>query len=285
MNEALLAQLQAAQEDLDPQFKTLRAATGALKRAVKLAGEDKLDALSMQKALVKLHEAAEPLDSRPMQQAVAAFASQTQAGLDALAFEFARDLKEVFEQRGQTVSGLPPTLVVDSLVLQIDAGARKARWFYGKEALTRPIPLSIKNLLKAYDQQHKRIVRREINVADFMQELYTAWEQVVAKRERRPPGVRVSIIETYSQITLNRQTNRFWNSPSRRTFVDYDRPLFVRDLVLAQAAPIVAVEGKTYHLRFSVATKNQAGSAARSLWLPQSALDGEYIADITFEKV
>jgi hypothetical protein len=31
------------------------------------------------------------------------------------------------------------------------------------------------------------------------------------------------------------------------------------------------------------ATKSQADSAQRSIWLPVSALDGEYYADLTFQ--
>jgi hypothetical protein len=56
----------------------------------------------------------------------------------------------------------------------------------------------------------------------------------------------------------------------------------VRDLVLAQAAPTVEADGKTLHLRLGVATKSQADSPMRSIWLPQSALDGEYYSDLTF---
>ena len=59
MNEQLLAQIQIAQETIDPQFKALRAATTALRNARKLAAEDRHDALAMQKALVKLQQANE----------------------------------------------------------------------------------------------------------------------------------------------------------------------------------------------------------------------------------
>ena len=93
MNSELLDKLQAAQQAIDPQYKMLHTATGMLKRAVKLAGEERLDAIAMHKLLAKLEEAAAPLDSQPVNDAVAAFVAQTQHGLDALAFEFARDLK------------------------------------------------------------------------------------------------------------------------------------------------------------------------------------------------
>lgn len=282
MNPALLSQLQTAQSSLEPQYHALHSAVAALKRAAALANEETLDAIAMHKHLVKLQEAAAALGDPTLDSAVAAFAEQTQHGLDALAFEFARDLKHVFERRGQEVHGRPPTLVVDSLALHIDMGARKAQWFYGKEALTSPIPLSINAIVKAYDQQTKSIVQRSIDVPAFVAELYQAWQDQLAKRQKAPAGKRINIVEVYSQVTLNRQSPRFWNSPARSTFKDYERAHFVRDLVLAQAAPTVQADGKTQHLRLGVATKSQADNPMRSIWPPQSALDGEYYSDLTF---
>jgi len=282
MNPALLAHLQTAQLTLDPQYQSLHEAIAALKRAVALANDETLDAIAMHKHLARLEEAAARLDDPTLAAAVAAFAQQTEHGLDALAFEFARDLKHVFEQRGQTVEGRPPTLVVDSLALHIDMGARKAQWFYGKEALTSPIALSINAIVKAYDQQNKAIVLRSIDVPAFMAELHKAWQDSLAKRQRPPAGKRINVVEVYSQMTLNRQSPRFWNSPARSNFRDYERAHFVRDLVLAQAAPTVEADGEMLHLRLGVATKSQADSPARSIWLPQSALDGEYYSDLTF---
>jgi hypothetical protein len=282
MNSALLAQLQAAQSTLDPQYQALHAASAALKRASALASEETLDAIAMHKHLARLEEAAARLDDPILHAAVAAFAQQTQHGLDALAFEFARDLKDVFERRGQTVEGRPPTLVVDSLALHIDMGARKAQWFYGREALTSPIALSLNAIVKAYDQQTKAVMQRSVDVPAFVAELYKAWKDQLAKRQKAPAGKRINIVEVYSQVTLNRQSARFWNSPARSNFKDYERAHFVRDLVLAHAAPTVEAEGRIQHLRLGVATKSQADSPARSIWLPQTALDGEYYSDLTF---
>ena len=169
-------------------------------------------------------------------------------------------------------------------MLQIDVAVRKARWFYGKEALTRPIPLSISNILKAYDRQRRAVMQRETDVYAFMTELHTAWQQLIDARSRQPAGGRINIIETYSKVILNLQAARFWNAPSRRTFKDYDRPHFVRDLVYAQDAPTTVVDGITYHLRLGVATKSQADNPQRSIWLPNGPLDGEYYSDVMFDK-
>jgi hypothetical protein len=282
MNSALLSQLQAAQSSLEPQYHALHSAVAALKRAAALASEETLDAIAMHKHLAKLQEAAAALNDPTLDNAVAAFAAQAQHGLDSLAFEFARDLKHVFERRGQAVQGRPPTLVVDSLALQIDMAARKAQWFYGKEALTKPLPLSLDALVKAYGQQQKSVIQRDSDVPAFVAELYRAWQDQLAKRQKAPAGKRINIVEVYSQVTLNRQSARFWNSPARSTFKDYERAHFVRDLVLAQAAPTVDADGKIQHLRLGVATKSQADNPMRSIWLPQSALDGEYYSDLTF---
>lgn len=288
MNAELLEQLRTAQQELEPQFKLLRNATGALQSALKLASEETLDALAMQKALAKLQEASAPLDNASLQAATATFANVTQQALDALAFAFARDLKQAFEQRGQTVEGRPPTLVVEDLVLNINIATRKAQWLYGKEALTSPIPLSINAILKAFDTQRKLILDRKIDVAAFLGEVHKAWQTLLDERTqnsgRRPTSNRINVVEIYSKVVLNRQSPRFWNAPARSTFKDYERPLFVRDLVLAQVAPTIDVEGKNYRLRLGVATKSQADSATRSIWLPNGALDGEYYSDLVFEE-
>ncbi|MCB0047218.1 MAG: hypothetical protein KDD92_17465 [Caldilineaceae bacterium] len=291
MNEELRQQIQAAQTDMEPRFKALRSATSALKGAQRLADQEKADALPMQKALVKLEQALtlmeeESLPTVSLQAAVDAFAVETNRALDGLAFDFARDLKESFEERGETVTGRPPTLVVDPLVLQIDIGARKAQWFYGKEALTKPLALSLNAILKAYDQQRKQIVERKTDTDAFLQELYQAWSDLHAEKSRR----RINVVEAYSKLVMNRQSGRFWNAPSRSTFKDYDRQFFVRDMVLTRDAdPVLTVTDEKgneqrLRLRLTGATKSQAESASRSLWLPTTPLDGEYYADVVFEE-
>ena len=77
---------------------------------------------------------------------------------------------------------------------------------------------------------------------------------------------------------------RFWNAPSRSTFKDYDRAHFVRDLVLAMDVLPVTVAGEERVFHLATASKAQAESAARSVWIPTSALDGEYCASITFDQ-
>ena len=284
MNNLLLEQLQAAQQQLAPQFKALKVATGALQTAVKTANTDKPEALAMQKALVKLQQAADLVDDEMVKTAVATFAHDTQQALDALAFEFARDVKDAFEAQGQTVNGRPPTLAIGDFVLNIDIATRKAQWLYGKEELTRPMPLSVSALLKAYGQQQKALIQRDAD-PKFLPELYQAWRNLMDERTRAPAGNRLNLIDTYNKMTLNRQNARFWNAPSRSTFKDYPRPIFVRDLVLAQDSPTVSSNGQTFRLRLGVATKSNAGNANRSVWLPSSPVAGDYYSDITFEEI
>ncbi|NCF67095.1 MAG: hypothetical protein GWP61_14060 [Chloroflexi bacterium] len=284
--EEVLSELQNAQTELDPQFKALRQAMGALRVAIRLASEDKADALPMQRALVKLETAAFAVENESLDSAVSAFAAATGTALNNLAFEFASDLREAFEARGERVEGRPPVLTVGKLIFNINIAGRKGQWFYGKEALTRPIPLSLKGILKAYDQQVKRIVNRTINSSKLTEELYTAWQDCLTKRKNRPASGRINIVETFSQLILNRQSNRFWNAPSRRTFKDYDRALFVRDLVILQEqdAAKPSVGGQQHYFRLGVATKSQVGQASRSIWLPENGTDGQYYSDITFDK-
>lgn len=273
--EETLAQLEAARVDLDPQFKALRSVMSALNKAIRLASADKADALPMYKALTKLETAAEPVDNPTLHQAVSAFSTTTQTALDNLAYEFAKDLRDAFESRGETLTGRPPTLTINSLTLVINMAVRKGQWFYGKEALTKLIPLSLTGILKAYDSQVKRIVSRTLD-NKFVPDLQQAWQDCIDKRKQRPSQGRVNLIEAYSQLTLNRQSNRFWNQPSRSTFKEYERVLFARDLVLAR-------EMSAPPFRLGVATKSQADQASRSLWLPEAGMDGNYYGDITFD--
>lgn len=287
MNEDLVKQLQTTQQALEPKVKALSSASSALKQAIRLAAQEKADALPMQKTLAKLEQSlaqveAEGLHAESLQSATQSFAAETGHALDALAYEFARDLKDTFEARGERVEGRPPTLVVDPLVLQIDINARKAQWFYGKEALTRPLTLSLSAIVSAYDQQRKQIVDRKLDTEAFLRELHNAWSGLLQEKSRR----RINIVEAYSKLVLNRQSARFWNAPSRSTFKDYERPFFVRDLVLARDAdPSVEVEGQRLRLRLAIATKSQTESTTRSIWIPTSALDGDYYSEVTFEEV
>jgi len=50
-----------------------------------------------------------------------------------------------------------------------------------------------------------------------------------------------------------------------------------------QAAGALTADGKQRQLRLGVATKSQADLANRSIWLPSSALEGEYYSDIIFD--
>ena len=285
MNAELVEQLRRTQQTLEPRAKALRSAAAALKQALKLAGDPKPDALPMQKALIKLQGAAEAVGDDGLREATGHFQAETEKALDALAFEFAKDLREAFGARGLEVTGRPPTLAVNELVLGIDTAARKAGWFYGKEALTRPLPLSLSAITGAFEREQRTILARELDTEAFLQELHTTWTQVLEGKSRRPQGGRVSLIETYSKLVLNRQSGRFWNAPSRSTFRDYPRALFVRDLVLAQPSPTVTVNGERQRLFLGVATKSQAESSSRSLWVPQGPFEGGYYADITFEPV
>jgi hypothetical protein len=271
----LVQKLQAAQAELEPQFRALRGAIGALNAALRLASAPTTDAPAHAEGPDQTRNGGRRRGRQRAGPAVAAFAAATQSALDDLAFDFAKDLRAEFGRRGETVEGRPPALTVNLLTFKIDMAARKGQWLYGREPLTKPIPLSLVGIIKAYDRQVKRVVNRELEKS-FLFDLQKAWQDCLDKRKTRPSGGRVNIVEVYSQLTLNRQSARFWNAPSRSTFKDYERDLFVRDLALALA------EGEA-PFRLGVASKNQAEQASRSIWLPDKAIEGQYYSDITFD--
>jgi len=287
MDRDLVERVREAQRSLEPQFKELRQAVSALKTAARLAESEKPDALPMSKVLPKLEQAAAKLPDDALEAATADFRRETERALDALAFDFAKDLRDAFAGRGLEVDGRPPALLVGDLVLRIDVAARKAQWFYGQEPLTGRLQLSTAAIVDAYERQQKLIAQRESVPADFLRELFATWDGELKSRSRRPAGNRLNLVDTYAKMTMARQSARFWNAPSRQTFKDYPRPQFVRDLVRAQASPTFDVDGRRYRLRLGVATKSQADSSSRSVWLPSAAggLDGTYYSDVTFEDV
>lgn len=285
--EPLQQTLQSALSELDPQFKALKNITNALKITTRLAADEKADALAMQKALAKLEATAAGISTPTLDAAIAAFADATQTALNNLSYDFAHDLREAFITRGETVAGRPPTLAVGPFIFKIEIAARKGQWFYGKEPLTRLIPLSLKGIVQHYDRQVKRLYNREFNAAAFLAELQKAWQDCIDKRLRRPAGMRINIMELYAQLVINRQTGRFWNAPARSTFKDYERELFVRDLVLLQQSGVssLTINEQEQEIRLGVATKNHVEQSNRSIWLPTTALDGAYYSDIVFTNV
>lgn len=286
MTTQLVDQIRAVQTELDPQFKALRGVMSALAQAAALAAAEKPDALAMQKTAVKLQQAATAVPNTALAEAVTRFSAETQTALDALAFSFAGNLRDALAQRGITLEGRPPTLTAGDLMLQLDSSARKGQWFYGKEPLTRPLPLSLGVLVKAYEQWARQISGRKLDdPVALLREIEAAWQKCLEKRARIRGSKRINIIEVYSELVMSRQSGRFWNSPSRQFFKDYERHFFVRDLVLLQAAgATLPGDGQARQLRLGVATKSQADQATRSLWLPDSPLDGQYYSDLTFEE-
>jgi hypothetical protein len=233
---------------------------------------------------IKLEQSATVVENAALREAVQTFSAETESALNDLAYDFAHDLRELFAERGLTLAGRPPILTVGDLVLHINIAARKGQWFYGKEPLTRLLPLSTSTIIKGYEQWHKQLMQREIDAESFLAELYKAWQDTLAKRTKRPSGGRINIIELLSQLTMNRQSARFWNSPSRKTFKEYERHFFVRDLVLLRTAGTTfAPGGQTQRLRLGVASKSQADQATRSIWLPDGPLDGQYYSDLLFD--
>ena len=285
MQNELLTQLQATHQELQPQLKALRSATNTIQRAIRLMSREKPEALAMQHTLSKLQQASQQVGDPRLGAVTRTFEEVTTVAMKNLELEFASDLKDAFTLQGEVVKGRPPILAVGLLLLHIDRKKHKAQWFYGKDPLTRPLPLSQHTILKAYRTQRQAITNRKINQDSFLLELYQAWQQLIKQRVRRPAGGRVNIVEVYSKVVMNRQPPRFWNGPSRQSFTEYFRAHFVRDIVLITALPTLTRAGSTYRLRLGVATKSQASQPYRAMWLPEPPFGGQYYSDLTFEEL
>jgi hypothetical protein len=81
-----------------------------------------------------------------------------------------------------------------------------------------------------------------------------------------------------------RQSRTFNNAPNKRSFVDYSRAQFAYDFDEFTRRQRLAYNGLVAYAH--TATKSQAESAGKSLWLVEGygLHDGRYVADVEFVK-
>ena len=89
-------------------------------------------------------------------------------------------------------------------------------------------------------------------------------------------------MDCYYELALMRQSRAFHSEPSKRSFVDNGRAQFAYDFYEFTQRQRHAYEGR--HVAAHNATKSQADSADRSIWIVEgnSPHDGRYIGDVDF---
>ncbi|NTU80375.1 MAG: hypothetical protein HGA45_13530 [Chloroflexales bacterium] len=266
----------------------------ALRREVKLLTEqatalkDAANALRGEAVdVVKLGHALTALEASKLKDpAVAALlprlADELDQGQQALGATFGLALRHALAERGITLEGRPPRFEIGPFELAADFVSRAATLSYGKNLVARRVPLSVEAVLKAYDREAKAITGRSENGAEWIRQLYAAWEIVRARRGGGDP--RANIVECYYELVLLRQPRAFRFSPSKHSFVDYSRAQFAYDFYEFTGRNKAIYQG----LRAfgTSATKSQTDNPERSIWIVNgdSPHAGNYISDVKFDK-
>lgn len=200
----------------------------------------------------------------------------------ALGDTFGVALRDAFAQQGIELGGRPPRFEIGRFELVADFVSRTGSLSYGKNLLTKRVPLSVEAVLRTYEREAKAIMGRNEDGPRWMEQLYNAWETVRRKRLISEP--RVSIVECFLELALLRQSRAFRSAPTKNGFVEYTRAQFAYDFYkFTSETPVLHNGLRAFGL---VATKSQADNAERSIWIVEgdNPHAGRYIADVKFDK-
>jgi hypothetical protein len=274
-------------EALDPllpglrrELKLLSAQAAALKDATAALRAETVDVIKLGHALAALQAGRQP------DPAVAALIPQLEQELEqgqrALGDTFGLALRHALAERGVELGGRPPRFEIGPFELAADFVSRSAALSYGKTLVVKRVPLSVEAVIKTYEREARAITGRDEDGARWIEQLHGAWETVRRRKGGAEP--RANIVECYYELVLLRQPRSFRSAPSKQAFTDYTRAQFAHDFFAFTGRSPQLYQGlRAFGL---VATKSQADSAERSIWIVEgdSPHAGRYIADVKFDR-
>lgn len=284
--QAMLGGLRLREEAVDPlapelrrEIRTLTSLATGLRDAATALRAEPVDVVRLGRAVATL-QSARTTDGAllPLLADLGVALEDGQRDLSAV---FGVGLRDAVARLGLELGGRPPRFEIGRFEVITDFVRRRASLFYGKEELSRTIPLSVEAVIKAYQAEAKAITGRNEDRARWMEQFQAAYQRIQSRRaagdgqpaQPGPASSRVNIVECYFEVVLLRQSRAFRSAPSKKTFIDYPRAQFIYDFTtLADRRRIQA----------HTATKNQTDNAERSFWLVEGDRphEGGYIADI-----
>jgi hypothetical protein len=265
--------------DLRREVRTLSKIIKALKDSLAAISSDPPDA-------VKLHKAYTTLQSPDITDAaiadlLPALEAELQQAQNQLGAVFGLALRDQLAQWGIALNGRPPRFEAGRFEILADFASRKASISYGKMKVAGGIPLSLERVVQAYLKELKAVEERDEDGAAWIEQFYQAWSMSNLKSGKS--SGRANVVDCYYEMVLLRQKRTFSTTPSKRTFTDYSRAQFAYDFARFVYAERQAYQG--WVVRPHIATKSQAESASKSMWIVTGSAphDGQYIAGIEFE--
>lgn len=259
--------------------KLLAAQAAALKDAAAALRAETVDVIKLGHALAALQ--ASKLPDPAVAALLPQIAEELAEGQRALGATFGLALRHALAERGVELGGRPPEFEIGPFALAADFVSRSAALSYGKTPVARRVPLSVEAVIRTYEREAKAITGRNEDGARWIEQLHSAWEAVRRRKGGAEP--RANIVECYYEMTLLRQPKGFRSEPSKHLFKDYTRAQFAHDFFeFTGRRPQIHQGLRAFGL---VATKSQADSAERSIWIVEgdSPHAGRYIADVKFD--
>lgn len=260
--------------------KLLTAQSTALKDAVAALSGEVVDVIKLGHAINALK--AGKLPDPAVAALLPPLEEELEQGQRALGDTFGIALRHALAARGVELGGRPPRFELGPFELAADFVSRSAALSYGKTLVVKRVPLSVEAAVRTYEREAKLITGRAEDGAKWIEQLHTAWETVRRRKGGAEP--RANIVECYYELVLLRQPKVFRSAPSKHAFVDYSRAQFAFDFFeFTSRRPTLHQGLRAFGL---VATKSQADSAERSIWIVEgdSPHDGRYIADVKFDR-
>ena len=274
--------------DLRREAKTLAALVTALRDALAALRGETVDVVKLGHAYQALQTGAQRarLQDGTLDALMPDLLQELQQAQRTLGETFGQALRHAVAELGIEIGGRPPRFEIGRFDIEADFVNRTAAISYGKNLLSRRVPLSVEAVIKAYQRETKAIMGRNEDGARWIEQFYTAWQSALRRREAagRPSGERANIVDCYYELVLLRQGRTFRSAPSKQTFVDYTRAQFAYDFFEFANRERRAYQGLRVFAH--TATKSQADSADKSIWIVEGTgpHDGRFVADVVFSR-
>jgi hypothetical protein len=293
LNSATLAQAQQTfgalrlkDEAIDPVLPELRRETkalngliAALKDALAALRGESVDVVKLGHAYGALSAAKTPDEG--LTTLLPALDQELQQAQYALGDTFGLALRHALAEQGISMFGRPPRFEIGRFEIVANFVTRSASISYGKDLITRRVPLSVEAVIKAYQRDAKAVLGRNEDGDRWVAQFYTAWEN--ARRRRSATEKRANIVDCYFELMLLRQPKTFRSAPSKSSLVDYSRAQFAYDFFEFTNQQRRSYNGM--YVAAHSATKSQAENPEKSFWIVEGDTPhaGRYIADIEFK--
>lgn len=268
------------QQDLRRESKALANQIKSLRGAIAALQGDLVDLIKLDQAFQSFQ--ASVLQDDDLEALMPDLQQEIEQAQARLGNEFGVALRETLAELDITIGGRPPRFEAGRYEIYANFVNRTASISYGKTELVPRVKLSLDALMKAYQREVKTVEGRKEDGKSWIEQFHMAWQNAQFKQTKKSP--RVNIVDCYYELVLLRQKRSFNSAPSKRTFADYSRAQFIYDFYEFTNRQHLNVKGLT--VAAHTATKSQADSASRSMWIVEGTAphDGRYVSDVVFEK-